>query len=81
MKITLRNSLHNTSVRVVAPESLVLSKSQVARARRALCGMPGCKCASTALGTYGESPEGSDGTFYGVEDLYDGRVELVEVTR
>jgi len=81
MMITLKNSLHNTETRVRVGESMVLSRSQVARARRKLCGMPDCRCASTALGTYGDSPEGPEGTFYGVDDLYDGRVELVEVTR
>ena len=50
-QITLTNDFHGTSVNVV-PVNGLLSASQVARARRALCGSRDCQCGGYA-GTRG----------------------------
>ena len=42
--ITLRNDFHNTEVRLRASVGDSLTKSQVTRSRRILCGIKGCKC-------------------------------------
>ena len=46
-KITLTNNFHHTSVTLRArrsPRGMVLSRRQVLRARRELCGCEGCTC-------------------------------------
>lgn len=42
--ITLRNKFHNTSYTLQAKLRRELSRSQVLRARKALCGIAGCQC-------------------------------------
>ncbi len=42
--ITLRNEYHNTSYTLRAKLHRDLSRSQVLRARKALCGIAGCQC-------------------------------------
>lgn len=54
--ITLNNNFHGTAVRIAAEPGQVLSLGQVARARRALCGISGCTCGN-ALGMRGPNPE------------------------
>ena len=52
MKITLSNEFHGTKINMVAKlangGNAYLTKSQVARARRALCGINGCTCGDAA---------------------------------
>lgn len=53
------NSFHNTIAMVarpvpVGPGIFRLSRAQVTRVRRALCGVSGCLCAQNALGTRGQ---------------------------
>lgn len=42
--ITLKNDFHNSSISIRAELGQWLSKSQIARARKALCGITGCTC-------------------------------------
>ena len=43
--ITLTNDFHGTEVRVRVPAATwELTARQIARVRRALCGIPGCTC-------------------------------------
>ena len=42
--VTIRNDFHHTETRVRVPADGVLSRWQVRRVRRALCGMADCKC-------------------------------------
>lgn len=59
VRITLTNNFHNTSINLYphqTPLGMVLSPSQVKRAKKALCGMADCSC-SGALGTRGEQPD------------------------
>ena len=65
-KITLRNDFHNTEINLV-PHDGKLSPSQVARARRTLCGIENC-CCSGDLGTRGPQ----DG--FELEPIYDTRL-------
>jgi len=51
MKLTLRNDFHNRTV-ILRCADYRLSKQQVSRARRELCGIAGCTCGSVA-GTRG----------------------------
>jgi len=57
MTTTLTNDFHNTEIRVRAAAGDVLSPSQVARIRRALCGMADCVC-SGHTGVRGAQPDG-----------------------
>ena len=42
--ITIRNTIHNTSVRLRADWGQQLTVSQMRRAERELCGLQGCQC-------------------------------------
>lgn len=66
--ITLTNDFHGTSVNLRPDDSYTLSALQVARARRALCGIKGCTCG----GDLGE--RGSDNPSVCVRP--DGRAEV-----
>ena len=44
MLITIRNNYHGTVARVQVEDGGMLSKSQVDRVRRRLCGRAACKC-------------------------------------
>jgi len=51
MKIVLTNDFHNTSVSLIAKEGSIgpkLSKNQIKRARKTLCGMARCWCGGPA---------------------------------
>ncbi len=65
MRMNIRNSFHNTEVTLVAGSVYKgrwwLTRSQVNRARRVLCGVDGCTCG----GLLGQ--RGSDGLPAGVE--------------
>jgi hypothetical protein len=58
---TLRNDFHNTECRVrceglshiYGEATIRLSDAQIRRARRALCGIADCKCATHACGIRG----------------------------
>ncbi len=60
-KITLTNDFHGTSVKLIAERISRyqpwsdLTRGQVARAKRTLCGIDGCTC-SCQLGTRGKQP-------------------------
>ena len=49
-RIILENHFHNTSVSFNTRPGQVLSASQVARARRELCGIEGCHCGGAERG-------------------------------
>ena len=53
--ITLINDFHNTDV-TLRPRGGWLSKDQVRRARRMLCGVTGCTCGGNA-GERGKNPQ------------------------
>ena len=44
----IRNDFHNTEVRIRSTLGDELSTSQIARAKRALCGIDGCRCSGDA---------------------------------
>lgn len=44
MKIILYNDFHNTEVNVVVPFNGVLTKSQMRRVQKKLCGRKNCAC-------------------------------------
>lgn len=44
MKITITNDFHNTAASLNIEIGKPLSASQIARARRTLCGIDGCTC-------------------------------------
>lgn len=48
MTITLKNDFHNTRISLKRSTAHRLSPSQVARARRVLCGIDGCTCGEFA---------------------------------
>ena len=70
-RITLSNEFHNTKIEMVAQldgqGNVWLSKGQVVKARRALCGIEGCTCGDAA----GCRPQM-------VEDQQDGSARLLE---
>jgi len=47
MKITLHNDYHNTQVNLIARNGR-LSQRQLDRAKKELCGIPGCQCSDMA---------------------------------
>lgn len=60
MKTTFTNDFHNTSITLVAKKSYAnnlytLSKGQVAKCRKALCGINGCTCGNNVLKERGNS--------------------------
>jgi hypothetical protein len=75
MKITLRNDFHNTGTTLNAKEvaggSYYLSRSQVRKARRDLCGVAGCTCGGY-IGQRGEQPQRFD-----IQPLEDGGARLI----
>lgn len=70
-KITLSNSFHNTEVTLIAKGGY-LSRGQVRRARKALCGIGECCCGGSA----GQRPDGQ----YGLEERQDGGAYLTELS-
>ena len=58
-RITLTNAFHRTRVSLIAKDGR-LSAGQVRRARKELCGIPGCYCGDS-LGRRGTQPTGSPG--------------------
>jgi len=52
MKVTVQNAYHNTRAVVCATPGNALTRRQVERTKRALCGVRGCLC-SGPLGTRG----------------------------
>jgi len=80
--LKMSNNFHGTSVSVRpslgAKGQLVLSPRQVAGIRKALCGVSGCNCATSDIGTRG----GQDWPVsLAVEPLPDGGVEMWEVAK
>ena len=69
--ITLSNEFHNTEINLIAKidarGNVWLSKGQVSRARRTLCGIGGCTCGDAA----GCRPQM-------VEDQQDGSARVLE---
>ncbi len=66
----LTNSYHGTATRVRVDGDGGLSRRQVARARRVLCGVTDCRCAQDEAGTHRSEwvvfPVDSEGTAYRV---------------
>jgi len=77
MKITLTNNFHNTEINLVVLSNgggNMFSKSQVAKARKALCGIKGCTCGGM-LGERGPQ-YGKLTSRLGFEPQSDGRVKI-----
>lgn len=51
--IHLSNDFHNSTAKIQAAFGWPLTRSQIERARRKLCGVRGCKCSDNRLGTRG----------------------------
>jgi hypothetical protein len=66
----LRNDFHRSSVCLRVPADGILSREQVARARRVLCGVAGCTCGGN-LGERGPQPAP-----FVVTPLSDGRWKI-----
>ena len=72
------NSFHDTVVNLYFPPGGILSKRQVTRARKALCGISTCTCGGS-LGERGKQPRlrGMPADMGWIcEPLDDGRVQL-----
>jgi hypothetical protein len=58
MKVTLTNDFHGTSVTLCLPASGIMSKWQMQRARKLLCGIAECTCGGE-VGERGRQPGGN----------------------
>ena len=56
-RITISNSFHRTEVTLSVPWHCRLSRYQIRRARRELCGVDGCQCGGV-LGERGQQEPG-----------------------
>mgnify|MGYP000849709753 FL=1 len=45
-RVTLKNDFHNTVFRLSIPPGGTITRNQVNRAKRALCGVRGCLCSN-----------------------------------
>ena len=75
MKVILRNDFHDSEA-VVRTRGGRLTRRQVRRARRKLCGISTCTCGN-AVGTRGLQRL-PDGRLLQIEHDYDGGVTLLE---
>jgi len=73
-EIELVNNFHNTATRVRPTSDGILTPRQVAKAKRALCGISGCKCGvddvSSRGGRHVVRSDNAEGTRYRVFDRY-----------
>ena len=71
----LKNCFHNTTVRINLYGKSVMSRGQVHRAWKALCGKPNCHCCGVA-GICPTSQPQPDGTVVTLWLLVDGKADV-----
>jgi hypothetical protein len=75
MTITISNDYHGTKTTARVGEDGKLSKRQIYRIRRALCGMPECRCGQGPLKQLGPQELLPNGERWAAEDM--GRLGVV----